>query len=209
MDYFSPAFWAAIAAICSASAAIGNWLQQRQNFLNSIRPILSLSDWAIQHLESSVSSTITIGSITNYGQGPAVYIRGSLQASKSNDTAHLFCSYIATILPPKEKQIIECKGTFNWSAGYGPNVQNKINNLIALRLSIYYEDLYGNKYESRFDLIAKRKVNSVAVAVHGEELAPDLYLCKHNTYIKSKMRLRREACIKWIRQYIKTLINSV
>ena len=209
MDYFSPAFWAAIAAISSAIAATGTWIQQRKNFLNSIRPVLSLSDWAIQHLESGVSRTITIGSITTYGQGPAVYITGSLQASKSSDTAHLLRSYIATILPPKEKQIIECKGMLNWNAGYSPNAQNKTNDKIALRLSIYYEDLYGNKYESRFDLIAKRKVNSVAVAVHGEELAPDLYLCKHNTYIKTKMRLRCEACIKWIRQCIKILIDSV
>ncbi len=181
-----PAFWAALAAIGSATAAWLSWRVQRRNYLDSIRPEIHLDGWKFNpDVENGNRGRIGLENIENFGRGPASPILMNVvqpglgrrfSASMSTNAIHL--------LRPNEKKEIKSQVRIFWDKTMNTP------RIMFIRLQVITWDRDRNRHTTTYDLTAFEDVGTVMAGA--EELAPGLYTLPRGYKFQSATALRWE-----------------
>lgn len=213
MDLISPAFWSAVAAGISAFIAFFNWRQNRQSFIQTIRPEISIEGYdpsistgkseSNGKREYNKGGIFNFKQISNYGKGPAFNVNYKLYILKSSSSNSELLSerFISIILKPAERQIVNNLDFFDETKHCEFTREGK-NSPLKLRLVFQYEDLKKNFYESSFDFDI---TYADSPRVQGEQLKENLFLINHKINIKTNGYIKFEKFTKkLLRRFIST-----
>lgn len=180
------AFWAALAASFSAIASVSIFFVQRQNLIQSIRPEIDLLDVS----RPEESNELVFKKIKNIGRGTAQSILINSLALRG--TAHLSTIHVPILAAGDEAQV-DANLRFYWN-----NVeQTSDNKTIPVAIKISYLDTSGNRYETRYNLLAFQSVEKTIIA--WSVAAPGVLLDDRTTIRKSMRFLKFSA---WLQRRI-------
>ena len=172
--------WSAVAATCSAIAAITIVRIQRNNMLDSAQPELILTEWSRKnrgHGDQNIE-LLTFKKIQNVGKGSALHLY--LNSSKVIDNKPLAISSTQrlSILPPNGEYEINGEITLFWnnatsSMEGGPKY-------IPIDVKIYSWCLKNYRHETLYKLMAFEPLNKNIVD-DGNEIAPGIILTSRTT----------------------------
>lgn len=152
MDSSITAIWSAVAASCSATAALAVLQIHRRNSIDAMRPELVITGW--KRLENHSHAPYAVGfgfdGIRNVGRGPAVDIQITF-----SDTEYYQWVPVGTgiypFLPSSEEIQVNVERAVNWS-----RVKRRRNGDLydSITIAMRYQDVRGREYtaETEFDL---------------------------------------------------------
>lgn len=151
MSIPSAEWWAAIAAMFSALAALISLRQQKRSHFDSLRPHLLLRDLKSQDKGNRLE--FTIGKIKNVGSGAALQVRPLPWVTTGKDKdfgkAGLTNNPI-NIIESKGEVITDWKGYASWEIESAHIMEDA--KTMHLKLELYYHDAEWNQYSQDYYL---------------------------------------------------------
>ena len=184
----SAAKWAAIAAVFSALAALIMVYYQRQNMLDSARPVLVLSDWKreVKKTENFEYETVTFTKIRNVGKGPALRMHINARSTLDNEMAATMSTERLSILPANEEHEIDCEIILYWN-----NVPEHSSGSKSLPIEIEIYTWCSKNYRHKiiYTLMVMELSSNIVVG-GGGEIAPGVFFTTTKTIREAVWKLK-------------------
>lgn len=151
MSIPSAEWWAAIAALFSALAAVISLWQQKRSHSVSLRPHLLLCDLKTQDRGNRVE--FTIGKIKNVGSGVALEVRPMPWITPGKDKDFPkdgLTNNPINIIESKGEVITDWKGHASWELESAQIMEDA--KMMHLKLEVYYHDAEWNQYSQDYYL---------------------------------------------------------
>jgi len=172
--------WSAVAATCSAIAALSILKIQHDNMIDAARPEIVLDGWKRNPRKVGDDSfdKISIGKVINVGNGTALHMSMNFDDAiyKGSPIAGTTMSRIS-IIPKDEKVDFEGELLLWWN-----NVESKINDFkyMSVKLKVYCLCSKGYRYETTYNLMIGENTEKFIVGGM-ESLAPGVMLGVRST----------------------------
>lgn len=141
--------WSAIAASFSAVTAFLMFRVQRTNLRESIRPELVLSGWSRRgHNEAHEIEALGFSTIRNVGRGPALHVyMNALGSDARSRPLYTMSTITCPIIAAGESHDLEESILL-----YARNIRETGHPVAPVDILIWYHDLHGRRYETRYNL---------------------------------------------------------
>lgn len=146
-----PAVWAAIAATCSAIAAVTMVVIQRRNLLESVRPELILEGWSRREEGAGDGwhEVIAFDAIRNVGRGAALHVR--IFGELSDPPTALVPTFFNSILPAGET--VPIAGHISvWWKNVVASADDRVKYL-DLPITLWASDTRDMRHQTRYHLL--------------------------------------------------------
>lgn len=181
------AIWSAVAASCSAVAAIVVMCIQRRNLLESVRPELVLVGWdrISRGQGDAASDVITIKSIKNVGRGAAFHVNINSWKIIDNRPVSMFSTRQLPIIAPNESVTLDGEIILWWKNAQSSPPDN--SKFIPIDIRIYAWDSRNMRHETKYSLLAMELDRPALIA---NQTAPGLTPAFRVTTTKSVWRIK-------------------
>lgn len=180
------AFWSAVAATCSAFAALMAVFIQRRNLLESVRPEIVLTGWRREQRQSDAAGDVIVFStIKNVGRGAAMHVNAfAPQPEPSDRPAVLTATRRLPILAVNEAVDVNGEVIIWWN-----NVPTRKDGHkhAFVTIHVYCWDSHGMRHDTRYALFVVEAKRGVGVS---DEIAPGVMLHSRTTTTRAVWMLK-------------------
>ena len=174
----------AIAASCSAIAAVTIMVIQRRNMIDSACPEIVLEGWArkTKTVGDNTYDLLTFSKVANTGKGSALHVYINAINDLNNRPLTSFSTERISIIPSENESEVNGEITLWWK-----NVAE--HGMLPINITIYCWSTQNVRYETTYKLMAS-ELDKGHIFIGGGEVAPGIILTTRSTKSVSVRRLK-------------------